>query len=199
MLMAIFIVSVLATIIIVGIGSVRSSSNATKCVANIRQWGAALHLYIDDNGGIFPASRYPANTHYRLAKYMTMPESWTPSMLNETVGCPVEGWKYGFNSFLSELPRAVVSDPSRQIYAMDLCYRVNDNRWIDATVLGKKVVALKEATPKPHSGKVAVLYVGGNAGLKYVSELHISDFTKDTPAYKESDDDETVGNPSFDQ
>lgn len=199
LLATVAVIGLLTTLLIPTVNSMRNSAQSAKCIGSIRSWGAALQLYTQDNDGKFPDAKYPANTHAALAKYLSLPGNWTPSQLEEKIGCPTQGWKYGFNSQLSGLPLAALSQPSRQIYAMDLCSKVNDNRWLDLTVLGPKVVALRTAVPKPHAGKVTVLYVGGNAASKKVSDLLRADVTRDTAAYESADDETPIGSPEYDR
>lgn len=198
-LVSVAIIAILAALVLPAFKSMRTHAQAARCVSSIRSWGTAMQLYVQENNGVFPNSKYPTNTHGILAKYLSMPENMTPSQLDQKIGCPDPDWKYGFNSLLSERPISTVSQPSKQIYAMDLCSSANDNRWIDLTVLGSKVVALRNAMPKPHSRKVCVLYVSGGAGLKLVSELYRSEVTRDTPSYVSSDDTTPIGSPDFDR
>lgn len=200
LLTVIAIIGILAAIMLPVIGTVRTSARTSKCVSNIRQWGVATQLYVQENQGKLPATHYGGpNAAPQLAPYLSAAASLTPSQLNELMGCSVEQWQYGFNAYLSQQRQSVVTQPARQIWAMDLSQQVNSNRWIDATVLGAKVVALRQAVPKPHKGKVSVLYLAGNVEAKKVSTLFRAEVTRDTSGYIASDETTPIGEPAYDQ
>lgn len=200
LLAAMGIVGILTAILIPAIGSARVNSQTAKCIGHLRSWGVATQLYIADNEGKFPVSHYRgANTSTQLAPYLSVSASLTPSELNKLMGCTAENWQYGFNAYLSEQNHLVVSQPARHIWAMDLSQQVNSNRWIDATVLGSKVTALREATPKPHNKRVNVLYVSGNVETKKVSELFRAEVNRDFSGYTVMDETTPIGNPAYDR
>lgn len=72
----------------------------------------------------------------------------------------------------------------------------SDNRWL--TLSGAKA-ALAEVTPKPHQGRVNALFVDGHVNTSKVSELKRAQISRDSPAYKASDEDEPLGEPKYDQ
>jgi|GEM_PF-1925658 prepilin-type N-terminal cleavage/methylation domain len=200
LLTVIAIIGILAAITLPVVGNVRASARTAKCISNLRQWGVATRLYVEENKGKLPITHYGgANAAPQLAPYLAASSKLTPSELNTLMGCSVEKWQYGFNAFLSEQPISVSTQPSRHVWAMDLSQEVNSNRWIDATVIGPKVVALREATPKPHKGKVGVLYLAGNVEAKKVSALSRADVTRDTTGYIASDETTPIGEPAYDR
>jgi prepilin-type N-terminal cleavage/methylation domain-containing protein len=54
LLVVIAIIALLAALLIPGIRSMRESTNAATSISNLRQMGAAMHLYVIDNKGMLP-------------------------------------------------------------------------------------------------------------------------------------------------
>ncbi len=54
LLTVIAIIGVLAAILIPTVGSVRASSQDSRCLSNLRQTGTAIQTYISDNKGLLP-------------------------------------------------------------------------------------------------------------------------------------------------
>ncbi|MDR1280611.1 MAG: prepilin-type N-terminal cleavage/methylation domain-containing protein [Opitutaceae bacterium] len=201
LLTVIAIIGILAAIIIPVAANVRTKARAAKCVVTMRQWGIALRLYLQDSKDVFPKSAYgEPNLHTTFAPYLGMTGNPTPAELAKRgMGCTAEKWKHGFNAYLSSRPFSIVTQPSRHVYGIDLCSAVNDNRWLDTSVLGSKKTALTEAVPKPHQGRIGVLYVDGHAALKKVSEIMRAEVNRDLAGYVPADETTPVGSPAFDR
>lgn len=60
LLAVIAIVSVLMTLIVVGLKSTRERANGVACMSNLRQIGVALALYAGDNNGKYPGPSWAA-------------------------------------------------------------------------------------------------------------------------------------------
>jgi prepilin-type N-terminal cleavage/methylation domain-containing protein/prepilin-type processing-associated H-X9-DG protein len=58
LLTVIAIIGILAAILIPVVGQVRDSARASKCVSNLRQIGAGLHLYASEHDGRAPGARW---------------------------------------------------------------------------------------------------------------------------------------------
>lgn len=54
LLVVIAIIAVLAALLLPVMRSTKESANRTKCLSNLRQWGAATALYLADSAGVFP-------------------------------------------------------------------------------------------------------------------------------------------------
>lgn len=54
LLTVIAIIAILAAMLFPAINGAMGKANATRCMANLRQWGSGLTLYLSDNEGIFP-------------------------------------------------------------------------------------------------------------------------------------------------
>lgn len=56
LLAVIAIIGILAALIFPAIGGASNKANTARCLSNLRQWGAAMNLYLSDskNNGVFP-------------------------------------------------------------------------------------------------------------------------------------------------
>ena len=54
LLIAVACIAVLAALLVPGLNSARDSSKTAKSVSNLKQMGAAMHLFVTDNNGMLP-------------------------------------------------------------------------------------------------------------------------------------------------
>jgi prepilin-type N-terminal cleavage/methylation domain-containing protein len=72
LLVVIGIVAVLIAILLPVLGKARAQANRTVCLSNIRQLGAGILMYCNDNDGYFPTCAYAADD----LSYIFYPEDW---------------------------------------------------------------------------------------------------------------------------
>jgi general secretion pathway protein G len=94
LLTVIAIIGILAGIMIPVVSSVRSSARRATCIANIKQLGAAMHLYLNDNKNFLPRPDDPADGTYdywrrNIPAYLGV-NSGNPDrdMRNTSLHCP---------------------------------------------------------------------------------------------------------------
>jgi prepilin-type processing-associated H-X9-DG protein len=194
-------IGVLTAMIVPASTRILRNADQVRCASNWRQYGRALLLYTSDHNGRLPVSKYTGNlsqeTRITLGPYL-FPEATKKDLFKRTAVllCPDKRWDFGFNSFLSEMPLARYSRPQQTIYGIDLC---NGGRWLDSTVLSSKVRDLKQAVPKPHAGKVGVLWLDGHTSTERVSALMRADVTRDSPGFLPDDETTPIASARFDR
>ncbi len=68
LLVVIAIIGILATLVLLQLGTARSRARDAKRIADVSQLRAAIELYYEDNGGVYPGDFYASKI---LAKYLT--------------------------------------------------------------------------------------------------------------------------------
>ena len=61
LLLVIGIIAVLAGLLFPALNAASAKANETKCMANVRQWGSAISVYVADHEGVFPGRGPDAN------------------------------------------------------------------------------------------------------------------------------------------
>ncbi len=81
LLVVIAIIGILAALLLPVLARAKERSRQTVCLFNLRQWGLAQNMYVDDNQGIFPETKIPTNNPLVIAVgipgYSEDNPSWT--------------------------------------------------------------------------------------------------------------------------
>lgn len=215
LLTVIAIIGILAAILIPVIGSVREKARATQCVANLRTWGNATNLYLADNKGRLPVSKYikgatvdgtyykdlAQDVYFYVNRYVvssTHPcAKWGydhEKLANYTcttrtdAGNNLTWGAYGFNGAASEQMFSSISEPSRLIWATEAAGGGGGQRWIESGVLNPSSIYLGGAPIKPHGTKNNILYLDGHVASLALHDVFKADFTRGTSSYNAADD-----------
>jgi prepilin-type N-terminal cleavage/methylation domain-containing protein/prepilin-type processing-associated H-X9-DG protein len=116
LLVVIAIIAILAAMLLPALAKAKGKANRATCGSNLRQWGLAQTMYMDDNNQNFPNARIPKGVPGTPASYSADNMLWTDLESFAAAGSGDIGW---FNS----LPPYVS--------ARRLCdYANNPARWV---------------------------------------------------------------------
>lgn len=72
LLVVIAIIAILAAILVPAVGAAIESARLSHCMSNMRQWGLALRMFMNDNQGVFPGEGLRQGVSFDQAD----PEAW---------------------------------------------------------------------------------------------------------------------------
>src|SRR5580704_14582296 len=110
LLVVIAIIAILAAMLLPALAKARERANRTACLSNLRQWGLALGMYLDDNNQVFPDFSIPNNTPGARSSYDQDNILWTDLATFAAGG-------YGNSAWFNALPQYVSQKPLWQYAA----------------------------------------------------------------------------------
>jgi prepilin-type N-terminal cleavage/methylation domain-containing protein/prepilin-type processing-associated H-X9-DG protein len=117
LLVVIAIIAILAAMLLPALAGAKAKAERIDCLGNLRQWGLALNLYLDDNQQLFPNFSIANNTPGAPSGYDQDNIYWTDLAAFATGG-------YGNSSWFNALP-PYVSQSALWQYAANPTHFVN--------------------------------------------------------------------------
>jgi prepilin-type N-terminal cleavage/methylation domain-containing protein len=77
LLVVVAIIAVLAALLLPALARAKQKADRAGCASNLRQWGLALTMYLDENNEIFPLAKIPNGTPGAPAGYNEDDPHWS--------------------------------------------------------------------------------------------------------------------------
>lgn len=107
LLVVIAIIAILAALLLPALASAKEKARRLVCVSNLKQWGLAQSMYVDDNNQTFPKTKIPNGTPGLPKNYVEDNPSWA-DLADAYDARPV---RQGMDAWFNALPPYVASKP----------------------------------------------------------------------------------------
>jgi len=104
LLVVIAIIAILAAMLLPALAKAREKGNRISCLGNLRQWGMALNIYVDDNQQIFPDFSIPGTSPGAPAGYSQDKINWTDLASFQAAGSGNSAWFNALPAYVSQPP-----------------------------------------------------------------------------------------------
>jgi prepilin-type N-terminal cleavage/methylation domain-containing protein/prepilin-type processing-associated H-X9-DG protein len=107
LLVVIAIIAILAALLLPALAKAKEKGRRTVCLSNMKQWGLAQTMYVEDNSQTFPTTKIPNGTPGAAGGYNEDNPTWTDLADFTILQNPAQGLDAWFNA----LPPYVASPP----------------------------------------------------------------------------------------
>ncbi|MGA2248061.1 MAG: prepilin-type N-terminal cleavage/methylation domain-containing protein [Verrucomicrobiota bacterium] len=113
LLVVVAIIAILAAMLLPALAKAKERANRAACLSNLRQWGLALGLYLDDNSQVFPAFAIPNSAAGAPSGYNQDNIQWTDLAALTAAGSGNSAWFNVLPPYISQKPLSqYTSDPA---------------------------------------------------------------------------------------
>ena len=103
LLVVIAIIAILASMLLPALARAKEKANRTGCLSNLRQWGLAQSMYLDDNAQAFPIAKIPNGTPGGAGYDEDMPK-WNDLTAFQAAGQGNDAWFNALPPFVGKSP-----------------------------------------------------------------------------------------------
>jgi len=100
LLVVIAIIAVLAAMLLPTLAKAKAKAQRTGCASNVRQWGIALTMYLDDNRQLFPYAKIPNGTPGAPGDYNEDSPRWSDLAAFHAAGQGDNVWYNGLPAYV---------------------------------------------------------------------------------------------------
>ena len=104
LLTVIAIIAILAAILLPALANSRERANRIACSSNLRQWGLALNMYLDDNRLVFPDFSIPGTAAGAPPGYSQDKINWSDLTAFAAAGSGNSAWFNALPPYVSQKP-----------------------------------------------------------------------------------------------
>jgi len=102
LLVVIAIIAILAGMVLPALAKAKQKALTTGCLSNLRQWGLAQTLYLDENAGKFPRTKLPNGTPGVSAGYNEDFPKWSDLSGANALGQGTDTWFNNLPNYMGQ-------------------------------------------------------------------------------------------------
>ena len=127
LLVVIAIIAILAALLLPALARAKEEANRAKCMSNLKQWGFAQSMYLDDSKGAFPATKITLTPPVTVPGYDEDEPTWADLTAIQYLSGKY-GVSVGSDAWFNALPPYVASMPMWQWSLTGAASRFNTSK-----------------------------------------------------------------------